>query len=231
MDEGMFGVADRVIAVAICRTLAAAGVNYVTLDSRELAGRELWSPEQLTAVVVAGSRFHDYQGLKAAAVDRHLKTYLDRGGRVLWIGGTSLPPSSSLASLRAAMKKDDNAKWPAPLEEATNWQLRLTTPATASVWPFVRSPQTPAGWHVPCCPWRFDLADHGKLQPLLTLRLGASSSTVGAMCADARVAWLPVYSVHPYLLTRSNVIRQPSEPTLDAAGSVILLDALERLSR
>ncbi len=230
MNEGMFAAADRVIAVAICRTLAAAGVDYVTVDSRELADRELPSPEQLSAVVVVGSRFHDYHGLKAAEVDRHLKSYLDRGGRVLWIGGTSLPASSALAPLRAAMKKDDNAKWPAPLDEATNWQLCLADSATETAWQFVRSPQTPAGWHVPRCPWRFELDDHDELQPLLTLRLGASSSVVGAMCGGARVAWLPVYAVHPYLLTRPKVIREPSEPQLDAAGATILLDALKRLN-
>ncbi len=232
MNEGMLGFNSRVIAASICRTLAASGKTYATLDIRDLARDGLPDPKQVPVVVVPAARFANYHWMKTADVDRHFRQYMDAGGRTLWIGGTSLPPPTALADIRGAMTKPDKLKWPLPAERLLHCRVCLLGTEPSQSWPITRSPDTPAGWQRPYAPWSFPSLQDTALVPLLELADGDSQHTVGVLWRQhdrACAAFLPTYALHPYLLDRPDVLATPAEPHLDRAGTAILLDVLDRL--
>lgn len=229
MNGAMLGFASRVQSAAIARSWQESGKPYATLDLREALADGFPAPVQMPQLVIVATSFHSYHSLKADAFDRHLRDYLDAGGRVLWIAGTSLPPAGAFDSFRTAMHRDDNgSKLPVPDPDFLCARVRLVG-ADRPVSTIARPAATKAGWQQPFCPWTFSLENRNDLRPLMTLEADGKSFLVGAIDAAGRRALLPVYAVTPYLFAGDEGPASPHEVSLDSISEAFLAGALEAL--
>lgn len=232
MNGAMFGFASRVLSVAIARTLCDGGHSYTTLDARRLLDEGFPPPSRVSQVIIVANSFHRYHTLDAAAFDAKLADYLTQGGRVLWIMGNTLPPATSLAPFRAALRRDDT-KSRLPLSDEHFHGARLTlVDSDLAPMTIARPARTAAGWQQPFCGWTYDREKTGDLQPLALLESGDESSDepliVGAVSSDGRIACLPVYALTPHLFAGSDTIDSPHQPALDTATAALLFDVLKR---
>ena len=220
MNEAMLGFASRRLAAAVCRTLLEAGRGYATLDLREVVTNGLPEPAQLPLLVVAATSFNNYLGLKVSDLDQHLTTYLQAGGKVLWLGG-SRPPASVAKLVGAELQQLEKQHYPLPMTPGrTVLQLGRTS------FPLARQPETPAGWQRPSCPYTVSGG-----ATLVSLSAGAQSVPVGAAwpATEAKLVYLPVYAVHPFLWTNAKILAEPAQPRLDAVGARAFWSAVEAL--
>jgi hypothetical protein len=226
MNEGMLGYSDRTLAVAICRALESMDRSYATLDLRDVLREGLPAGARLPVLILPARRLNNYNGMLRADLQRGLERYLADGGHVLWIGGTAVPLAAE--PLAQALQDRGERFWPIPAEQIPGARLHLA--GTGESWTFVRSPNTRSGWQRPYAPFHVKIGA-AVLQPLIELRTSADVFTVGALWQSpgGRVAWLPVYALHPLLLSKPGVLDDPSRVRLDAAGAAILAHAMKAL--
>lgn len=230
MNGAVLGFASRVQSAAIARSWQQTGRPYATFDLREALADGFPAPEQMPQLVIVATSFHSYHSLKADALDRHLQTYLEAGGRVLWVSGTTLPPAGAFASFRPVMRRDDDkSKLPVSDGDFLGAQVGLVgsdLPASVIAHPAT----TKAGWQQPFCPWTFSLENRNDLLPLVTLATDGSSQIVGAIDTARSRALLPVYAITPYLFLGEDGPDSPHVPSLGSVGEAFLEAALKALS-
>ncbi|MDF1738538.1 MAG: hypothetical protein P1U86_05215 [Verrucomicrobiales bacterium] len=229
MNGAVLGFASRVQSAAIARSWKQAGKPYATFDLRDAIEDGFPAPEKMPQLVIVATSFHSYHSLKADALDRHLQTYLDAGGRVLWVSGTTLPAAGAFGSFRSAMGRDDDkSKLPLSNSDFIGARVGLVgadLPAAVIAHPAA----TKAGWQQPYCPWTFSLENQNDLQPLVTLEAGGNSQIVGAIDNGKKRALLPVYAITPYLFAGEEGPDSPHEPALGSVSEAILEGALKAL--
>lgn len=225
MNEGMFGFADRVLAVQIVNSLRYQGKRAELVDVRKF----LESGADTPVLVLPAQRCGSYRTLKADSLDKRLAGYLDAGGRVVWVGGGKPP-----AALCRGMPKDflvtgEDKAWPAPLERFQSGTLRAVDGEERK---FVRAPEGPAGWQWPRNPFAFTPEAVCQGTTLATWSCAGESKTVGLAWPKEkpRVAYVPGYAVTPYLWTDETPSLAPLRLELDAAGVGVLGAALRVLA-
>lgn len=235
MNDTMLGYGDRLLAAEICRSLGRTTDRpYATLDLRQILSQGFPSPARMPAVIIAASSLRDYAGMKVTDLDRQLQAYIQQGGHVLWIGGPAKPPAA-LGKIAAAMSKTEKQSLPLPEPQFLKTHLKLAG-SKATGWTFFRSPALKTGWHEALCPWTFSLptTPGGELTPLVELSTESGPTVVGVLWETAghrnQAAFLPVYSLTPFLLTENNTVEAPAQPQLDAVGQSILFATLDRLA-
>lgn len=229
MNGAMLGFASRVQAAAIMRSLAESQTAYATLDVRRVMADGFPSPQVMPKVILVATAFRTYHTLSADAFDSQLKRYLDQGGRVLWIMGTTQAAPKALAMLPTAMQRMD-AKSRLPVADEVFVQAKLTVEGgSGSTFEVAHPAKTSAGWQQPFCPWFFDLSKSPELRPLVSLEVGGHSQVVGVFSVDGKVACLPAYAVTPYLFKGDDLVPEPSAPTLDAPSRAVLDAGLQSL--
>ena len=231
MNGAVLGFAARVQSAAIARNWQQKGKPYITIDIREALADGFPVPEQMPQLVIVATSFHSYHSFKADVFDRHLQDYLDAGGRVLWIGGTSLPAGGAFGSFRPLMHRDD-AKSKLPVSDGDFLGAKVGVVGSNIPVSTVAHPAaTKAGWQQPFCPWTFTLENQNDARPFATLEIDGSSLVVGAIDIARSRAFLPVYAVTPYLFTSEECPDSPHEPNLDSISSAHLEAALKALVR
>lgn len=228
MNDAMLGFSSRVQSAATVRTLRQRGRPHATFDVRQLLSEGFPSPAQVPLFIVVATSFRSYHWMKAGDFDELLSDYLQDGGKVLWIAGTGGLPAKSLAPISASGKRDDKATLPVPTKTFLGSTLSARLPGDPA-WSIVNTPETPAGWQRPHCPWWFDLSHTSNLIPLLTLRTPEQSFVVGAATHDRQIALLPVYAVTPHLLDRDTPVTSPFEPALDLPATTLLTGVIDFL--
>jgi hypothetical protein len=228
MNDAMLGFPSRVQSAAIVRTLGKQGRPHTTLDVRKLLTEGFPLPADVPLVVVVATSFHSYHWMKSEVFDAGLTSYLEDGGKVLWIAGTGIPPKTALAPVAAAWKRVEKSNLPVPEKRFVGARLSAALPGDPS-WTIVNTPETPAGWQRPHCPWWFEIPSDSSLVPVLSLETSEENLVVGVVSSDRRVAFLPVYSVTPHLLDRETPVTSPSEPELDAPATTLLIGVIDRL--
>jgi hypothetical protein len=230
MNDAMLGFSSRVQAAATARTLGKTGRAYATIDLRELLTAGFPDPADVPLLLVTATSFRSYHWMKAADFDSGLSAYVAKGGKVLWIAGTGVLPEETFASVRAAWKRTEKTNLPVPARAFVGSTLTTGFKGKPS-WTIANTPETPAGWQQPFCPWQFDPATGEGLIPILTLSHEGGPLVVGAITADERLAVLPVYAVTPHLLDATTPVAAPHEPELDGPSTTILLGTIDRLLR
>jgi hypothetical protein len=236
MNDALLGYTDRIITAATCRTLGHAKRDYATFDVRDLLTGEMPDPKHVPTLLISASALRDYGWMHVADLNKKLKSYLDAGGTILWIGGESLPPDA-LGTIRSAASRVEKQSVPITEllkdDDALHGTSLVLMAGDEQSWPFVRPPVTPAGWTQPLCPWKF-VNPPPELTPLLQLRSGAENTTVGVLWTPAgaktpKAAFLPIYSVAPMLLVKDDTIQHPTEPELNEPAQAIVFRTLDRL--
>lgn len=227
MNDAMLGFSSRVQSASIVRTLSKRGHPHATLDLRELLEQGFPEVGQVPLVIIVATSFNNYRWMKTATFDDRLSKYVAAGGHVLWIAGTGQLPKRTFAEMIHLMSREAQAKLPVPPDDFTSARLSVSLKEERS-WNIANTPETPAGWQRPHCPWRFDSAAPGY-ETILTLEAGSTRHTVGVVARNRRLALLPVYAVTPHLLDKDTPVASPHEPELDAPSETILMGTIERL--
>ena len=228
MNDAMLGFSSRVQSAAIVRTLRKQERLHATLDVRTLLTEGFPPSKQVPLIVVVATSFHSYHWMKSEVFDAGLAAYLKDGGKVLWIAGTGVLPKSALAPLAAAWKRVEKTNLPVPEKRFVGSRLSASLPGNPS-WTIVNTPETPAGWQRPNCPWWFEIPSGSNLVPILSLETTEKSLVVGVVSSDRSVALLPIYAVTPHLLDGTTPVASPCEPELDAPTAALLIGVIDRL--
>jgi hypothetical protein len=228
MNDAMLGFSSRVQAAAMARTLGKQGRAYATIDLRGLLTAGFPDPEEVPLLLVTATSFRSYYWMDSADFDSGLSAYTAKGGNVLWIAGTGMLPEKTFASVRSAWKRTEKTNLPVPAKAFVGSTLTASFDGNPS-WTIVNTPDTPAGWQQPFCPWWFDSATAEGLEPILTLSHEGSPLVVGATTTDRRLTILPVYAVTPHLLDATTPVATPHEPELDGPSAAILLGTIDRI--
>lgn len=228
MNDAMLGFSSRVQSAATVRTLRRLGRPHATFDVRRLLAAGFPEPKQVPLMIVVATQFNSYHWMKTELLETALADYLKRGGRVLWIMGHGGWPKKVLEPFGSALQRTEKAYLPVPGKRFTGSKLIAHLPGDPA-WQIVNTPETPAGWQRPYCPWRLELKADSTLEPLLTLESEGVKHLVGACTADHRLALLPIYAVTPYLLSGVSGVTSPAEPELDQASTRVLLGVMEKM--
>ena len=228
MNDAMLGFSSRVQSAAIARTLQGRGLAHATFDVRQLHAGPFPSPKQVPLMIVVATQFNSYHWLKADTFDTALADYMNKGGRVIWIMGHGATPKKTLAAFHPALQRTEKCDLPVSTRHFTGSKLVAHLPGDPA-WEIVNTPDTPAGWQRPFCPWRIEPAPGVELEPLITLESEGTFYLVGACTPGHEIAVLPVYAVTPYLLKGENRAPSPSEPELDEPGARILLGVIGKM--
>jgi hypothetical protein len=242
MNDAFLGYEDRIIAASICRTLANAGRDYATLDVRDLLTDGAPDPRRVPILVISATGgnytngvLRDLNWMHVADFNQRLKTYLDAGGHIVWIGGTALPPDALAAISKAAGPIEKKQRVPVKEllgDDSALRQTRLTLVGQpGQSWPFVRPVVMKDGWTQAWCPWKFT-ALSPALHPLLELQSGDEDTVVGVLWnpparATPAAAFIPIYSMAPRLLSPDDILEHPTEPQLDQPSQTILFHLLD----
>lgn len=228
MNDAMLGFSSRVQSAAIVRTLRKQERPHATLDLRTLLTGGFPAPTQVPLMVVVATSFHSYHWMKSDVFDAGLAAYLKNGGKVLWIAGTGVLPKTALAPFAAAWKRVEKTNLPVPEKRFVGSRLSASLPGNPS-WTVVNTPETPAGWQRPNCPWWFEIPSGSNLVPVLSLETPEKSLVVGVASSDRSVALLPIYAVTPHLLDGTTPVSSPAEPELDGPTTSLLTGVIDRL--
>lgn len=228
MNDAMLGFSSRVQSASIARTLGKEGRPYATFDLRDLLGKGFPDPGRVPLMIVVATSFNNYRWMKTDTFDAGLAAYLEKGGRVLWVAGTGRVPGLSFAKLVPAMGREDKAKMPLTAESLVGATLSASLPGDPS-WQIANTPDTPAGWQRPHCPWRFEDPQAAGLEPLLAIEAEGAKAVVGVLSGDRRIALVPVYALTPHLLDKESPVVSPHEPELDGPSAKIFLGTMERI--
>lgn len=228
MNDAMLGFSSRVQSAATVRTLQKLGRPHATFDVRRLLAADFPEPRQVPLMIIVATQFTSYHWMKTDVLETALADYLKRGGRVLWIMGHGGMPKKVLEPFISALQRTEKAYLPVPGKRFTGSRLIAHLPGDPA-WQIVNTPETPAGWQRPYCPWRLEPTAGSALEPLLTLESEGVKHLVGACTTDHRLALLPVYAVTPYLLSGESRVTSPAEPELDDASTSVLLGVMEKM--
>jgi hypothetical protein len=235
MNDAFLGYGDRILAASVCRSLAAVGRPYATLDVRDVLAHGFPPPERLPAVVLSATALRNYGWMHVADLDRAVTAYLNAGGHLVWIGGEARPVDG-LTAVGHAMGRTPKQALPAQEllhGDAALHDARLVLVDPPNAWNFERPPALNVGWTQPLCPWRFEHLGP-DLEPALRLQGPQLDMTVGVYWRASthgplQGAYLPIYSLAPHLFVPSDRWPEPAMPQLDAPPLRILTAVLDRL--
>jgi hypothetical protein len=187
------------------------------------------SPKQVPVMIIVAASYRSYHSLNLENLEEGLARYIKDGGRILWIMGMAKNMPKSLAVIEKARKRqDDKSNLP-----VTDDQFLMSGVEIAGIdlpgLKFAHPAKTGAGWHNPYCPWTFDLSENKSLRPLVALKTGSQSQTVGVITADKNIACVPIYALTPFIFGGSDTIPSAHEPMLDPACESVLNALLQRL--
>lgn len=230
MGESLAGYAERLMGVFIAETLFHQHRDYRLVDIRQLLRNEFPDPRNTPVLIFfARATNRKFHSMKIKDLFGGLANYIQKGGHVLWIGG-SPPPGQIFPGLEQSVIRDlEGARWPIPMEQLIQTELVLY--GSKKKVHFVRSPETHAGWHVNHCSVVFKEADN--LIPILQLRaMNGDTRTVAIAYPEKNpvMAFIPTYALTPHVFTESKIFKTPiSQTQLDDVGTEILDEALKHL--
>jgi len=227
MNDGMFGANDRVLAAQSVTALRKQGKNAALVDVRKVLASGI-HVAQVPAVLVFAQKVGAYYSLDPKVLTEQLVKYRAAGGKIVWVGGGVPDPALCGFPKGAATRADIGKGYPyawTRLPVGTNAYATLTLKVgDRAARKLERSPNFGAGWHVPSNTTAFKPEAAGSILPLAYLFDRETPLLVGGAWPKGApdVAYLPTYTVFPYLWTRELPALIPFELGLDAQG----LDAL-----
>jgi hypothetical protein len=227
--RGIVFMANRVLAVQIAATLKKEN-DVSLLDIREVIAKGV--PSGVKTIVAPCSGLGEHFGFSPQAFISALKRFVENGGDLIWVGGKPKPPKELFPETVAFIKNTARAPWgymctPVPADEMKDGIL-ITPQGRFSC---VREPRGTAGWY-----WGQLGLDFLPSNPLPEgcreiVRFEAKDGRkVIAGYVKGRCAFIPAFSVFPYLFTDTRPSVSPLVLELDRAGEAVIKSALQTLS-
>lgn len=227
MNEGMFGFNDRLQACQIVGSLRTLKRPAGLVDIREFQERGIPDVSKFPLLVVSAQSFNNYRILKRDVLCRQFKDYLERGGKILWIGGTK-PPREIAPQMHVALKTQAQSSFPFPVEKTLEQVIAWEASGEPKVqWRFTRPLKGKAGWSWPRNPGYFESDERDAFK--IFLRVAGPEGTFEIGAASDSVVYLPNYAVFPYVLTEEKPELAPLKIELDATGNFLLDKSLRKL--
>ena len=223
--RGVVYMADRVLAVQIAATLRKRH-DAALLDIREVIAKGV--PPGVKAIVAPCSGLGDHFGFSAQSLVSALKRFVAGGGRLVWVGGKPKPPKALFPEAAPFAKNAAREPWgfmrgPVAADEMLGGTLVTPEGRFACV----REPRGSAGWY-----WGQLGLDFLPGDPLpdgcreLVRFEAKDGRRVAVGYARGRCAFIPAFSVFPYLFMETRPSAKPLVLELDAAGSAVMESAL-----
>ena len=212
----------------ISRTLAAQNVPYVTYDITKLPST--LNPVRTPILIVPS--YLEGDGLSKSALERLLRDYSDRGGKILFLGGHSRDAIKPLSDW-LVVSPDSDGFYPVNGKELRGKSLVVATDVAAGPpLPFVRvmdeySTRT-FGAYI------FKSALPASIKPVLLLDTGDRHLAVSGGYAEGgsfTMVYVPWWVFMPGSFSSSDELRSLDRPALDASGTKILNLLLGLLGR
>lgn len=234
MNRTYLGFSSKYISAAAMRAMKENGIPWRAVDLRTMDPENPPTVADMPVMMVCsgGAR------LPQPALDA-LKIYVKEGGKLLWIGGRD---SGLLGDLSKSLAPADDADLPVlgkygagnddTIKKASMlFKGPLAAALSAEPFPFLRNPNTKAGWQKPYCPYQIDVT-RPNLKPLAILKVGEKTFPVAAALEDAGETahvFIPEYLVAPFLLTPALELQDVSMPLFDSVGAKVFLSCLKAL--
>lgn len=228
--HGLVNMVNRTLAVQIAAMLKKRH-DAALLDMRDVMAKGI--PDGVETVVAPCGGLRDHFGFSAKAVVVALERFVARGGRLVWVGGSPRPPKSLFPESASFAKNEVRAPWgftrgPVPADEMRGGTL--VTPEGR--FPCMREPHAAAGWYWGQIGLNFLPGDPLPEGCRELVRFEAKDGrSVVAGYARGRCAFIPTFSVFPYLFTKTRPSANPLVLELDAAGSAVLESALRAVAK
>jgi len=232
--ETNFCFSARFIMASIMRTMKNAGIPYRLVDIRTIEGQGLPEPKIMPLLIVCSGQFEVSKNVK-----EHFKTYRQRGGRLLWIGGKH---KDQLGEFSKVLQKA--AKELRPVSEEYGKDSPIVKKARVvfrsafqevlgdKEYGFTHNPNTSAGWQKPKCSYIIKSGGN-HVQVLAELLVDDTTMSIAAAWENdsgkTKYVFLPEYLVAPYLFSEETTIKDPSRPVLDSVAEKIILASLRLL--
>lgn len=227
MNESVLGFSSRYHSMSICQRLKNEEIEYCTIDIRTLMNQDRIDKNKIPLLIFTSHQFIDYQGIDRKVIISKISKYMEDGGKIIWIAGNGYVPPFILDSLGVKLKKESlsgNKKWPIePVEKFIKGELKLMDSPKSFI--FLRTPDPKVGWQRPYCPYVFDTEE-----PLLAFYDVESGEELAVGVISEKVAFLPAYSIHPYLFKGSQIL-EFNGACLDEIGWSILSRTMDYLSK
>lgn len=223
--RGIVHMANRVLAVQIATTLKKRH-DVALLDLRDVLAKGI--APVVEAVVAPCSGLADYLGFKAKSVETALAQFVGRGGRLVWVGGSPKPPAELFPETVPFPRNTARMPWgwmrgPVAADEMRGGSLIVS----GGRFPCVREPRGKAGWY-----WGQLSLDFLPSDPLpegcreIVRFETRDGRRIVAGYARGRRAFVPAFSVFPFLFTSAKPSVEPLVLELDVAGEAVLSAAL-----
>ena len=199
------------------------------LDIRDILAKGV--PSSVKTVVAPCSGIGDHFGFSAQALVSALKQFVAAGGRLVWVGGRPRPPKELFPETAAFTENPVRGRYgsircPVAADEMPGGTL--VTPEGR--FPCVRTPKGSGGWYWDQLGLDFlpsDPLPEGCSEIVRFEAKDGRSIVVGY--ARGRCAFIPAFSVFPYLFTETRPSARPLVLELDAAGEAVMESALKEL--
>ena len=226
--SGIVGMVNRTLSVQIAATLGKRH-DAALLDMRDMLTNGV--PSGVDVVVAPCSGLRDNFGFSHKALVSALKQFVDRGGRLVWVGGSPKPPRELFPESVAFAENPVRGRYgcvrcPVSTDEMPGGTL--VTPSGR--FRCVREPRGKAGWYWDQIGLAFLPADPLPEGCRELVRFEAKDGrriVVGYV--KGRCAFVPAFSVFPYLFTDTCPSVRPLVLELDAAGEAVMESALNEI--
>ena len=223
--RGIVHMADRVLAVQIATTLKKRH-DAALLDLRDVLAKGV--APAVEVVVAPCSGLADHHGFKAMSVETALAQFVRRGGRLVWVGGSPKPPAELFPEAVPFPRNPARMPWgwlrgPVAADEMGGGELIVS----GGRFPCVREPRGTAGWY-----WGQLSLDFLPGDPLpegcreIVRFETRDGRRIVAGYVRGRRAFVPAFSLFPFLFTSAKPSVAPLVLELDAAGTAVLSSAL-----
>ncbi len=224
--RGLVYMVDRTLAVQIAATLKKRR-DAALLDIRDVLANGV--PSGVKTVVAPCSGLGDRFGFSSKSLVGALKQFVASGGRLVWVGGKPKPPKELFPETAAFAENPVRGRYgsvrcPVAAEEMPGGAL--VTPKGR--FPCVRAPKGSGGWY-----WDQLGLDFLPSDPLpegcreLVRFEAKDGRRIVVGYAKGRCAFVPAFSVFPYLFTDTCPSVKPLVLELDAAGEAVMESALK----
>lgn len=223
--RGIVHMADRVLAVQIATTLKKSH-DAALVDLRDVITKGI--APGVEVVVAPCSGLADHHGFKAKSVETALARFVGRGGRLIWVGGNPKPPAGLFPETAPFPRNTARMPWgwmrgPVAADEMGGGVLIVS----GNRFPCVREPRGTVGWY-----WGQLSLDFLPSDPLpegcrelVRFETRDGRRIVAGYVRDRR-AFVPAFSVFPFVFTSAKPSVNPLVLELDAAGAAVLSSAL-----
>ena len=224
--SGIVGNANRVLAVQIAATLGKRH-DAALVDIREVLTNGV--PSGVNVIVAPCSGLRNHFGFSAQSLVSSLKQFVDRGGRLVWVGGAPRPPKELFPESATFAENPVSERWPfARCPVPTDKMPGGTLVAPSGSFRCVRKPRGEAGWYWEQLGIAFlpdDPLPQGCRELVRFETKDGRHFVIGY--AKGRRAFIPAFSVFPYLFTDARPSARPLVLELDAAGEAVMESALK----